>query len=446
MEWATLVSDRRFGLENYHDSRNGGTRSDFQRDFDRMVFSSPFRRLQNKTQVFPLPGSVFVHNRLTHSMEVACVGRSMANEVASALRGRHTDAATRAALDSIGEIVAAACLAHDLGNPPFGHSGETAISTFFSEGAGAPLQEQLPAECWADLVHFEGNANAFRLLTHSFNGRRNGGFAMTYSMLASIVKYPYSSTLAGTRNKFGFFTTERDSFRRIASQLGMICLEDNGADRLSYARHPLVYLVEAADDICYEVMDIEDAHKLKILSTPEVKQLFLAFFEPQRRARCEEVMGMIADPNEQIAYLRSGVIGALVQSCAEAFVANEDAILRGEFTGHLLDKVSELQHAAFAQCNALSWERIYRAPDVVNIELAGNRIISFLLEKLVHAVCNPTLNYSRLLLSQVPQQYDVHASELYHRIQAVVDHVSAMTDVYALDLYRKLNGLSLPAV
>lgn len=446
MEWATLVSDRRFGLENYHDSRNGGTRSDFQRDFDRMVFSSPFRRLQNKTQVFPLPGSVFVHNRLTHSMEVACVGRSMANEVASALRARHTDAATRAALDSIGEIVAAACLAHDLGNPPFGHSGETAISTFFSEGAGAPLQEQLPAECWADLVHFEGNANAFRLLTHSFNGRRNGGFAMTYSMLASIVKYPYSSTLAGTRNKFGFFTTERDSFRRIASQLGMICLEDNGADRLSYARHPLVYLVEAADDICYEVMDIEDAHKLKILSTPEVKQLFLAFFEPQRRARCEEVMGMIADPNEQIAYLRSGVIGALVQSCAEAFVANEDAILRGEFTGHLLDKVSELQHAAFAQCNALSWERIYRAPDVVNIELAGNRIISFLLEKLVHAVCNPTLNYSRLLLSQVPQQYDVHAPELYHRIQAVVDHVSAMTDVYALDLYRKLNGLSLPAV
>ena len=446
MEWATLVSDRRFGLENYHDSRNGGTRSDFQRDFDRMVFSSPFRRLQNKTQVFPLPGSVFVHNRLTHSMEVACVGRSMANEVASALRARHTDAATRAALDSIGEIVAAACLAHDLGNPPFGHSGETAISTFFSEGAGAPLQEQLPAECWADLVHFEGNANAFRLLTHSFNGRRNGGFAMTYSMLASIVKYPYSSTLAGTRNKFGFFTTERDSFRRIASQLGMICLEDNGDDRLSYARHPLVYLVEAADDICYEVMDIEDAHKLKILSTQEVKQLLLAFFEPQRRARCEQVMAMIADPNEQIAYLRSGVIGALVQSCAEAFVANEDAILRGEFTGHLLDKVPELQHAAFAQCNALSWERIYRAPDVVNIELAGNRIISFLLEKLVHAVCNPTLNYSRLLLSQVPQQYDVHAPELYHRIQAVVDHVSAMTDVYALDLYRKLNGLSLPAV
>lgn len=446
MEWATLVSDRRFGLENYHDSRNGGTRSDFQRDFDRMVFSSPFRRLQNKTQVFPLPGSVFVHNRLTHSMEVACVGRSMANEVASALRARHTDAATRAALDSIGEIVAAACLAHDLGNPPFGHSGETAISTFFSEGAGAPLQEQLPAECWADLVHFEGNANAFRLLTHSFNGRRNGGFAMTYSMLASIVKYPYSSTLAGTRNKFGFFTTERDSFRRIASQLGMICLEDNGADRLSYARHPLVYLVEAADDICYEVMDIEDAHKLKILSTPEVKQLFLAFFEPQRRARCEQVMAMITDPNEQIAYLRSGVIGALVQSCAEAFVANEDAILSGEFTGHLLDKEPELQHAAFAQCNALSWERIYRAPDVVNIELAGNRIISFLLEKLVHAVCNPTLNYSRLLLSQVPQQYDVHAPELYHRIQAVVDHVSAMTDVYALDLYRKLNGLSLPAV
>jgi len=445
MEWSALVSDRRFGLEDYHDSRNGGTRSDFQRDFDRMVFSSPFRRLQNKTQVFPLPGSVFVHNRLTHSMEVSCVGRSMANEVASALRTRHTNAPTRAALDSIGEIVAAACLAHDLGNPPFGHSGETAISTFFSEGAGASLQEQLPSGCWADLVHFEGNANAFRLLTHQFSGRRNGGFAMTYSMLASIVKYPFSSSMAGDRNKFGFFTSERESFRRIASRLGMICLEDDG-DRLSYARHPLVYLVEAADDICYEVMDIEDAHKLKIIPTSEVKELLLNFFEPQRRIRCENVMGMIPDPNEQVAYLRSGVIGALVQSCAKTFVDNEEALLRGEFRGHLLDNVPDLQHAAFEKCNALSWNRIYRAPDVVNIELAGNRIITFLLEKLVHAVCNPTLNYSRLLLSQVPQQYDVHASDLYGKIQAVLDHVSAMTDVYALDLFRKLNGLSLPAV
>ena len=444
MEWARLICDKRFGMEDYHD-RHAGSRSDFQRDFDRLVFSSPFRRLQNKTQVFPLPGSVFVHNRLTHSMEVASVGRSMANEIAGALRGKYAGTPHGVALDSIGEIVAAACLAHDLGNPPFGHSGETAISTFFSEGEGADLRDELHEHLWADLVHFEGNANAFRLLTHQFHGRRRGGFAMTYSMLASVVKYPYSSTLAGNKNKFGFFASEREAFQRIASELGMICRREQ-PDGVAYARHPLVYIVEAADDICYEVMDIEDAHKLKILSTGEVKELFLNFFDERRCARCEEVMRHITDPNEQVAYLRSGVIGALVERCAETFVAHEDEILNGTFEGQLLNHVPELERQAYGRCNVLSWDKIYRAPDVVNIELAGNRIITFLLEKLIHAVRNPHLNYSRLLLSQVPQQYDVHTPDLYGKIQAVLDHVSGMTDVYALDLFRKLNGHSLPAV
>lgn len=444
MDWHRLICDKRLGLEDYHDNR-GGTRSDFQRDFDRLVFSSPFRRLQNKTQVFPLPGSVFVHNRLTHSLEVASVGRSMANEVAQSLRGKYAGMPQGRALESIGEIVAAACLAHDLGNPPFGHSGETAISTFFSEGAGADLQSELVPCQWADLVHFEGNANAFRLLTHQFNGRRRGGFAMTYSMLASIVKYPFSSTLAGDRNKFGFFTSELGAFRRIAGELGLICHRDD-ENGVCYVRHPLVYIVEAADDICYEVMDIEDAHKLKILSTGDVKRLFMNFFDDAKRARCEVVMERISDPNEQIAYLRSGVIGALVNRCAEAFVAHEEEILQGCFEGQLLSCVPAMEREAYGKCNAVSWEKIYRAPDVVNIELAGNRIITFLLEKLIHAVRNPQLNYSRLLLSQVPQQYDVHATDLYGKVQAVLDHVSAMTDVYALDLFRRLNGHSLPAV
>lgn len=444
MEWARLICDKRFGMEDYHDKR-GGSRSDFQRDFDRLVFSSPFRRLQNKTQVFPLPGSVFVHNRLTHSMEVASVGRSMANEIASALRGKYAGTPAGVAMESIGEIVAAACLAHDLGNPPFGHSGETAIATFFSEGDGAALENELTPHQWADLVHFEGNANAFRLLTHQFNGRRQGGFAMTYSMLASIVKYPFTSTLAGGRNKFGFFESECEAFGRIASELGLICRRsDDGG--VSYARHPLVYIVEAADDICYEVMDIEDAHKLKILSTEEVKSLMLGFFDDARRRRCEEIMGRITDTNEQVAYLRSGVIGVLVNAYARVFVEHEDEIMRGEFCGQLLSKVPQRERDAYGRCNAVSWDKIYQASDVVNIELAGNRIITFLLEKLIHAVRNPGLNYSRLLLSQVPEQYDVHAPGLYGKVQAVLDHVSAMTDVYALDLYRRLNGHSLPAV
>ncbi len=444
MRWSRLVSDKRFGLEHYHDPKRGN-RSEFQRDFDRLVFSSPFRRLQNKTQVFPLPGSVFVHNRLTHSIEVASVGRSLAREIALLLAPRHADEADRAALDSIGEIVAAACLAHDLGNPPFGHSGEKSISTFFSEGAGADLRDSLTSGQWADLVSFEGNANAFRLLTHQFHGRREGGFAMTYSMLASIVKYPWSSSLAGDKGKFGFFTSEEEGYRRVADELGILRMP-SPEGTMRYARHPLVYIVEAADDICYEVMDIEDAHKLKILPTRQVKELFLGFLDEERRGRALRVMEPVEDPNEQVAYLRSAVIGTLVNRCARAFADNEEAILSGTFDGTLLERVPPLEREAFGRCDTLSWERLYCAPEVVDIELAGNRILTFLLEKLVHAVRNPSLNYSRLLLSQVPRQYDVAAPTLYGKLQAVVDHVSAMTDVYALNLYRRLNGHTLPAV
>lgn len=444
MEWKRLISDMRFGLEHYRDPKGRGVRSDFRRDFDRLVFSSPFRRLQNKTQVFPLPGSVFVHNRLTHSLEVASVGRSLASEIALALHDRYRDdPATLTALESAEEIVAAACLAHDMGNPPFGHSGEKAISTFFSEGAGAVLQPRLSAEQWADLVNFEGNANALRVLTHRFKGRREGGFAMTYSTLASIVKYPYCSMLAGKKGKFGFFTSETETFAKIADELGLIRFP-GGLPR--YARHPLVYLVEAADDICYEVMDIEDAHKLKILSTEEVTSLFLDFFPEDRRCRVQNVTEMLSDPNEKIAYMRSSVIGALVKACATTFAEHETEILNGTFSGELLDHAPERERKAYQACNAKSWEKIYRAREVVDVELGGNRIITFLLEKLIHAVCNPELNYSRLLLSQVPSQYDVASETLFSKIQAVLDHVSAMTDVYALDLYRKLNGLSLPAV
>ena len=444
MSWEKLICDKRYGLEDYHDTRIG-IRSDFQRDFDRLVFSSPFRRLQNKTQVFPLPGSIFVHNRLTHSMEVASVGRSLANEITRELRMRHAAEPWVRKLDAIDEIVGAACLAHDLGNPPFGHSGEKAISTFFSEGEGAVLQPLLTPEQWADITRFEGNANSFRLLTHQFNGRRPGGFAMTYSMLASIVKYPYESSLAGNNGKFGFFNTEVATFRRIADELGLIPKPGpHGETR--YARHPLVYIVEAADDICYQVMDMEDAHKLHVVTTREVTDVFLGFFDEERRSHMTEVMSRVADPNEKIAYMRSCVIGTLVRQCAQAFTDNEDSILRGEFTGSLLDHIDTLERDGYRRCSALAWEKIYCAGDVVDIELAGNRIISFLLEKLIHAVRNPKLNYSGLLLSKVPQQYDIAAPTLFGRVQAVLDHISAMTDVYALDLFRKLNGHSLPAV
>ncbi len=442
MRWDTLISDKRLGLEHYHDPKPGA-RNDFQRDFDRLVFSSPFRRLQNKTQVFPLPGNIFVHNRLTHSLEVSCVGRSLAREVAIRLRSRYSDDIT--ILDSlsyIGDIVAAACLAHDLGNPPFGHSGEKAIQAYFSEGAGRSLRDKLSPKEWDDLTHFEGNANAFRLLTHRFNGRRKGGFAMTYSTLASIVKYPFESSLAGSHGKFGFFTSEKDDFIKVADELGMTRLH-TGDGEIRYARHPLVYIVEAADDICYEIMDIEDAHTLKILSTDEIIPLLLGYFDDTRKARIEHVMSNVDDPNERIAYLRSCIIGILVEKCADAFAAHEQEILDGSFSGSLLDHITPLEKECYRKCEELSWNKIYCASDVVEIELAGTRIISFLIDELVNAVSDPTLNYSRLLLAKVPEQYEINSPTLYGKIQAILDHISGMTDVYALDLYRRLNGMSL---
>ena len=299
MNWRELISAKRFGLEEFHEERQEN-RSEFQRDYDRLIFSAPFRRLQNKTQVFPLPGSIFVHNRLTHSLEVSCVGRSLGNDVAKAIIERSPELKD-SFLSEIGSIVSAACLAHDLGNPPFGHSGEKAISTFFSEGKGLSLKGELTPAEWDDFTHFEGNANAFRLLTHQFEGRRKGGFAMTYSTLASIVKYPYSSQLAGNKSKFGFFASEEDSFRTIADELGLIKIQDNP---LKYARHPLVYLVEAADSICYQMMDIEDAHKLKILTTEETIELLMGFFSKEKQEDKRKTFAIVSDTNEPIAYLR----------------------------------------------------------------------------------------------------------------------------------------------
>ena len=440
MNWERLICDTRLGLEHYKDGKSG-VRSDFERDYDRLIFSSPFRRLQNKTQVFPLPGSIFVHNRLTHSLEVSCVGRSLANEIAIRLHERHLDKPWRDKLWNMGEIVAAACLAHDLGNPPFGHSGEKTIGEFFSSGNGKVFKDRLTPQQWADLTHFEGNANSFRTLVHQFKGRRPGGFAMTYSTLASIVKYPYSSSHAGEKGKFGFFTTEKETFEKIADELGMIKLEEE-----RYCRHPLVYMVEAADDICYQVMDIEDGHKLKLLSTEETIDLLTSLFDDERKEHMREVMENVADPNEKIVYLRSCVVGLLVQECAKTFMEHEDEIMEGRFNGSLIDNISPRPKDGYKRCSDLAFKKLYRAGYVVDVDLAGIRIINLLLDKLTQAVLHPETNYSQLLLNKFPQQYDVHATTLFEKIQGVLDHISAMTDVYALNLYRQLDGISLPTV
>lgn len=440
MEWDRLISDKRLGMEEYHDPRRH-VRSDFQRDYDRLIFSSPFRRLQNKTQVFPLPGSIFVHNRLTHSLEVSSVGRSMANEVMLSLMDRHAGEEWVDALRNIGDIVATACLSHDLGNPPFGHSGEKTISTFFTEGEGAELRELLTLRQWEDVSHFEGNANSFRLLTHRFEGRREGGYAMTYSALASVVKYPYGSAHANEKGKFGFFESEDAIYRRVAADLGIPEVSPG-----CFARHPLVWLVEAADDICYQVMDIEDSHRLKILSTDEVKDLLLDFFPPEEQERMRRSMLRLHDPNEQVSYMRSYAIGAMVSDCARAFVENEQLLLSGLAEGSLIRMMRPRLRNAYDKCSVTAEDKIYRSPEVVDIEIAGNRIITYLLKHFTEAARYPERNFSRLLFEKVPAQYAVNSPDFAIRLQSVLDHVSGMTDVYALNLYRQLNGLTLPAV
>ena len=440
MEWQRLINDKRLGMEEYHDPRHH-TRSDFRRDYDRLVFSSPFRRLQNKTQVFPLPGSIFVHNRLTHSLEVSSVGRSMAAEAAILLRERHAGQPWVDKLYDISDITATACLCHDLGNPPFGHSGEKTIATYFSEGKGMGLKDRFTDGQWADLIHFEGNANSFRLLTHQYVGRREGGFAMTYSSLASIVKYPHASIHAGSKGKFGFFESEKEIYYKVARELGIPELEPG-----RFARHPLVWLMEAADDICYQIMDLEDAHRLRLLSTKDVSELLLGFFDESVRDKRRLSMERLDDPNEQIGYLRSRVIGELVEACARAFVDNEEKILEGTLDRSLIKLTPEVLGKAYAECAKVAESRIYCTADVVDIEIAGNRIITYLMESLMDAALHPERNFSKLLLEKMPRQYDVHAADTYGKVMAVLDHVSGMTDIYALDLFRQLNGHSLPQV
>ncbi len=285
MHWNHLFSPIRLGVED-RPIYNDLIRNPYQQDYDRLIFSSPFRRLQNKTQVFPLPGSVFVHNRLTHSLEVACVGRSLGNIIGHRIADEYPeegDLFTHFYRNEMGSVISAACIAHDIGNPPFGHSGEKAISTYFADLEGELrklLEENFNQSQWNDLTNFEGNANGLRLLTHQFKERSQGGLRLTYTTLAAMVKYPCESAIGldksrKSRSKFGFFHSEIETYQKIAAELKITATSDHPK---AYVRHPFVYLVEAADDICYQVIDWEDAHRLKIISTEEAQNQLLEFF------------------------------------------------------------------------------------------------------------------------------------------------------------------------
>ncbi len=445
MDWDRLISSTRLGMEEWKPGDQAGERSQFQRDYDRIIFSSPFRRMQNKTQVFPLPDRIFVHNRLTHSLEVASVGRSFGNMLSDHLiREGKTRKPELAA--GLGSVISAACLAHDMGNPPFGHSGESAISHFFRNGPGSEyLKDMSPAE-QNDFIRFDGNANVFRLLTHQFRGKRPGGFALTYTTLASIVKYPYES-VGATGSKFGFFQTEKENYTKIAMQLG---IEISGIGFIRGTRHPMVYFTEAADDICYQLMDLEDACKLGIMGYDDVKALFLGFYDQEEDKKAIEsinrTLKLVNDRNEQVGYLRAGLIGKLIMSCFSVFLENLHAIEAGIFQSSLINTLPEIQQKAMREIKNISRSTVYNHRSVVEIEIAGFKIINTLLEEFTGAAVHSDHSYSRKILSLLPEQYTPESSSTYHRVLAAVDFVSGMTDNFALDLYRKIRGINIPGI
>ena len=445
MEWKYLLSNKRFGQESWTGDRDRA-RSDFQRDYDRLIFSSPFRRLQNKTQVFPLPGSVFVHNRLTHSLEVASVARSMANIFLNNLEEHQSALIKKVPLiNEVGNIVAAAALAHDLGNPAFGHSGEAAISRYFTDGDGRVYQNEMKESQWHDLINFEGNANAIRILTHPLKGKGNDAYALTYSTLASIAKYPCAS-IAGKqkkilhRNKYGFFQSEEETFRKIATEL-QLTQEEN--EYLIYKRHPLVYLVEAADDICYSIIDLEDAHRLKILSYEEVKSYLLPFSNSKTIE--DRLKNDYEDDDAKIGLLRAKAINTLTNICAGIFFDQQETLLKGELNYSLTDLLPEPYLTAWKAVEAVSVERIYNFSSVIQKEVAGYKIMAGLLEEFVPALINNNTHYYQKLVKLIPKQYHTDLTDIYSRTQSVLDFVSGMTDLYAVDLYRNIKGISFPS-
>ena len=446
MNWENLISAKRWGNEARFAGNQKEARSEFQRDYDRIIFSSPFRRLQNKTQVFPLPGSVFVHNRLTHSLEVASVGRSLGTIFYNRMRDLDPQIDERCPLlAEIGNIIASACLAHDLGNPAFGHSGESAISHYFTDGAGKIYQDQVTAHQWQDLINFEGNANALRILTHPFTGKGTGGFALTYATLAAIAKYPCASPAGHNKQhiftkKYGFFQSEQSGFEKIAEEMELIKVQD---EPLVYKRHPLVYLVEAADDICYNIIDLEDAHRLKILSYKEVETLLLPLCNDQNM---ESRLSEIDDDDAKITLMRAKSISTLIGQCAHVFYNEQEAILNGNFNKSLMDAIDEPFLSVMKSIEKISIKRIYNYASVVQIEVAGYQVMGGLLEEFIPAYLQNTSKYHKKLVDLIPKQFLTDRPDTYSRIQSVLDFVSGMTDIYAVELFRKIKGISFPSM
>jgi dGTPase len=449
LEWEQLLTDSRLGEENQPKQKVQDGRSEFQKDFDRIVFSPAFRRLQDKTQVFPLPESDFVHTRLTHSLEVSCVGRSLGNLVGETVIKRNSVLNNRFTKFHFGEIVAAACLAHDIGNPPFGHSGEDAIAEYFRSGNGQKFKSKIRDEKkWTDLIKYEGNAQGFRIITKLQNPKIKGGLNLTYSTLAAVTKYPRESLVTNNNKslqnkvykKYGFFQAEKDLFKEVANATGLDCQKSE--KNYWWCRHPLAFLVEAADDICYRVMDLEDGFRLGLISFKETEELLKPLVSIQS---LKNYGGK--DEKDRIGYLRAVAINELVNELAKVFLDEEKNILSGKFQS---DLISEIKRAkALMRIKNISMNKIYKSRSVVEREVAGYEVLGGLLDTFINAYNEAyeekISSKHRAVLLLLPGRITEEISEdLYLRLLRIIDFVSGMTDSFAVSLFRKIKGISLP--
>ncbi len=455
MDWNKLLSNKLLGDEKSSEIKLSDGRSQFQRDFDRIVFSSAFRRLQDKTQVFPLPENDFVHTRLTHSLEVSCVGRSLGSLVGERVLQRNKKLVDKYSSVHFGEIVAAACLAHDIGNPPFGHSGEDAIAEYFKSSSGKIFKSKVGDEKkWSDFIKFEGNAQGFRIITKLQNPYSVGGLKLSCATLAALTKYPRESALKHPEKKssnkikskfyrkFGFFQTERELFSEVAGETGLI--KKGSADDYCWSRHPLSFLVEAADDICYRIMDLEDAFRLGLLSFDYTESLL----KPLVTSNLNSYEGR--SRNDKIGYLRAKAINDTVVQLADIFLENEDKILDGEFDPDLITVIDSGEQLELIK--KISIKEIYSYRSVVEREAAGYEVLGGLLDAFINAVNetyegNPSWkskNLMKLLPGQFLGKNGKPDDNIYLRLLKITDFVSGMTDSYAVSLYRKIKGISLP--
>lgn len=443
MNWEQLLSLKRFGdTQKRLRAQQDETRLGFEVDFDRIIFSEAFRSLQDKTQVIPLSETDFVHTRLTHSLEVSVVGRTLGRRVGKAILEKHPSLKTLGyTFNDFGAIVAAASVMHDIGNPPFGHSGEKAIGEYFKTGRGLQYKEQLTEKEYQDLIDFEGNANGFKILTESREGI-HGGLRLSYATLGAFMKYPKESlpkkpTTHIADKKYGFFQSEKEAFIDLVEDLGL--LSKATSDDIGYYRHPLAYLVEAADDICYTIIDFEDGINLGLIDEEFALEYLIKLVKDSIDTAKYHSLKFKKD---RVSYLRALAINTLINEAVEIFLNNEESILNGKFDKSLLDKCK--YEAQINDIIKISVSKIYRSKEVVEKEVAGYKIIADLLDVFVTALNNhqtgKTTNYDKLLLNLLPQEFKVQSNSIYDRIMAICTYVSRMSDSYAIRIHKKIQG------